>query len=64
MNKDEKQIKVIKSQRLCGYLMWRGFVLAGMDVDKYSDTGRNVFFFNKTPELEEAVGDYLKIKNN
>ncbi|MGG1600963.1 DUF5659 domain-containing protein [Paenibacillus naphthalenovorans] len=48
---------VIKSQRLAGYLMMRGFVLKGMgENDRYP--GRNVFFFKNSPELVQAIESY------
>lgn len=37
------EIFYIKSQRLCGYLMSRGFVL--QDMQKSLDHGRNIFMF-------------------
>lgn len=56
-----KQIKCIKNMRLAGYLMQRGFVL--VDIAKNTDgSGRNVFFFNDTTELNNAMSKYLREK--
>lgn len=46
------------SQRLAGFLMQSGFVLMGVSKDKKSS--RNVFLFNKSEALEEAVEEYRK----
>lgn len=47
----------IYSQRLAGYLMYHGFVLVGM---RQSDdgSGRNVFYFNDSPQLQELINRY------
>lgn len=57
MNNDQIN-KTIYSQRLAGTLMLKGFVLAGMERNKDSDSGRNVFFFKDSPELEAAIKEY------
>lgn len=44
--------------RLAGYLMQRGFVLVDMQPD-LKKSGRNVFFFNDTPQLKSAVDEYM-----
>lgn len=49
------------SLRLAGYLMQRGFVLVAMKPDK-KHARRNVFFFNESQELHDAVGDYMANK--
>lgn len=51
------KMKTIFSQRLCGSLMMRGFVLVDMRPNT-DGTGRNVFFFNDTPELNNAIAEY------
>ena len=59
----------IKTQKLAGYLMMRGFVLKGLIPDNTinANTKRNIFMFNNTYELNNAINDYKqinKIKNN
>jgi len=54
----------IKSQKLAGYLMMRGFVLKGVKPDTTQNTKRNMFMFNNTYELANAINDYKQIKNN
>jgi len=53
----------IKSQKLAGYLMMRGFVLKGIKPDTTQNTKRNIFLFNNTYELINAINDYKLIKN-
>lgn len=50
----ETKTVTIFRQRLVGYLLLRGFVLAGMRPDR-EGTGRNVFFFKDTPEIRKAM---------
>lgn len=38
--------------------MQRGFVLIDMQPD-LKKTGRNVFFFNDTPQLKSAIDKYM-----
>jgi len=56
----------IKTQKLAGYLMMRGFVLKGLIPDNTinANTKRNIFMFNNTYELTNAINDYKQIKNN
>lgn len=55
---NDKPMKVIRSQKLAGTLMVRGFVLVKMEKDNCSDSGRNVFFFNDSPQLDNAIREY------
>ena len=56
----------IKTQKLAGYLMMRGFVLKGLIPDNNinANNKRNIFMFNNTYELTNAINDYKQIKNN
>ena len=58
----------IKTQKLAGYLMMRGFVLKGLipdnTINTNTNTKRNIFMFNNTYELTNAINDYKQIKNN
>lgn len=50
---------VVTSQRVAGHLMMRGFVLKGIGENrKYP--GRNVFFFNKTPQLVAEIAEFTQ----
>ena len=51
----------IKSQKLAGYLMMRGFVLKELKPNITENTKRNIFMFNNTYELNQAINDYKKI---
>lgn len=51
----------IKSMRLAGYLMTRGFVLHSMKPDLESNR-RNIFLFTNCPELVCAINDYKQMK--
>lgn len=59
---NEQTNKTIYSQKLAGTLMVKGFVLAGMETNKKSDSGRNVFFFKNSPELEAAIEEYKQTR--
>lgn len=60
----EKKIKckTIFSQKLAGYLLMRGFVLAESRKD-YKNPERNLFFFFESPELLGAITDYTNNQN-
>lgn len=47
------------SARMAGYLLMTGFVVLEMRKDQ--KTRRNVFIFNDSEELNEAIEDYKKL---
>jgi len=49
------------SLRLAGYLMLQGFVLKLIRDDIKSK--RKIFIFNDSPDLQNAIQDYLRFKN-
>ncbi|MDB8698671.1 DUF5659 domain-containing protein [[Ruminococcus] gnavus] len=49
---------MVYSQKLTGYLMQKGFVLIDMRPD-LKKSGRNIFFFNDTPQLKSAIDEYM-----
>lgn len=53
---NEKTI-VVFSQKLCGWLMFMGFVLVDMR-QSYKGDGRNVFFFNNSEEIRKRIAEY------
>ncbi|AFM40990.1 hypothetical protein Desaci_2015 [Desulfosporosinus acidiphilus SJ4] len=56
----------IKSMRLAGFLMQRGFVLHSVIPDRF-DTAmpkRNVFTFTNCPELIDAIDDYKQMRGS
>ena len=55
---EEKKNFIVYSQKLTGYLMQKGFVLIDMRPD-LKKSGRNVFFFNDTPQLKSAIDEYM-----
>lgn len=57
MQNAETPTLTIYSQKLAGYLMQRGFVLIDMQED-IKPTGRNVFLFKNTPQLQSAMDEY------
>lgn len=58
----DSNLKLIFSMKLAGYLMQRGFVL--LDMRKNTDqSNRNVFIFNESDELRNAIDDYSREKN-
>ena len=52
----------VKSQRLAGFLMMRGFVLHGMKLD--IDSNRNIFLFTNSKELLGAIETYKQMKGD
>ena len=57
---DSKMITIF-SQKLAGYLMMNYFVLVSMRPNK-NNTGKNVFFFNDTPDLQMAIEEYKTLR--
>lgn len=57
---DSKMITIF-SQKLAGYLMMHSFVLVSMRQNK-NNTGKNVFFFNDTPDLQMAIEEYKTLR--
>ena len=53
----------IFNQKLCGFLMQKGFVLVGMAENKHH-VGKNVFFFNESDELHKAIKEFKNMKIN
>ncbi|MED0758849.1 DUF5659 domain-containing protein [Aneurinibacillus thermoaerophilus] len=49
---------VVKNMRLAGKLMARGFVLKDMKPDN-DGSGRNVFLFNNSRQLIDAINEIL-----
>lgn len=56
--REEKKKFIVYSQKLTGYLMQNGFVLIDMRPD-LKKSGRNIFFFNDTPQLKSAIDEYM-----
>ena len=54
---ENKKYKIIYNQSLAGFLMMRRFVLINMRPDNQV-SGRNVFFFVDSPELQKAINEY------
>ena len=50
-------MKTIFSQKLAGMLMQKGFVLVEMRQNT-NGNGKNVFYFNNSPELDKIVSEY------
>ena len=58
MNNIEKSKTIaIYSMKLAGMLMQQGFVLLSMDRN-LNGSGRNVFFFNDSPDLQKLITEY------
>lgn len=58
---NERKMKTIFSMKLAGILMQKGFVLVDMcpNTDK---SGKNVFYFNDSPDLERIIEEYKSRK--
>lgn len=53
-------IITIFSQRLAGYLMYKGFVLGNIKPDD-DRSGRNVFFFKNSENIQKTIKEYRKL---
>ena len=60
-NAAKRKTFTIFSQRLAGYLMLRGFVLAGIGKSDVDPT-RSVFHFYDSNELRNAIKSYKGLK--
>ena len=54
---NERKMKTIFSMKLAGLLMQKGFVLVEMRPNT-NGNGKNVFYFNDSPELEKVIDEY------
>ena len=54
-----EKLKTIRiySMKLAGIAMSRGFVLLSMEKNN-DGSGRNVFFFNDSPDLQKLITEY------
>lgn len=52
-----EKYQIIFNMALAGYLMQKGFVLINMRSDNRG-SGRNVFFFNNSSELQKEIASY------
>lgn len=53
----ERKMKTIFSMKLAGVLMQNGFVLVDMKPNT-NGSGKNVFYFNDSQDLEKIVTQY------
>lgn len=51
---------LVKKQHLVGWLMMKGFKLKRMPPDE-KNPKFNVFIFNNSEQLQEAITDYFKL---
>lgn len=57
----KQKYMAIFSLRMAGYLMMHGFVL--MDLRNHIDgSGRKVFYFINSDELEKVMNDYKRLR--
>lgn len=56
---DTKMITIF-NQKLCGYLMMKGFVLVSISKNNHC-ARKNVFFFNNSDELQKAIEEYKEM---
>lgn len=57
MNNIKKPTVPIFSMKLAGIAMTKGFVLLSMERN-YDGSGKNVFYFNDSPELRNLMAEY------
>lgn len=58
----KQKFMTIFSQRLAGYLMMNGFVLMNIR-DHIDGSGKKVFYFVDSPQLEKSMKEYKKMTN-
>lgn len=56
------KVYLVRSQRLAGNLMTKGFVLLGMEPDR-NYPSRNIFKFSNSEPLRNAIEEYKQIKS-
>ena len=56
---NERKLKTIFSMKLAGVLMQNGFVLVVMRPNT-NGSGKNVFYFNDSPELEKILTQFKR----
>ena len=49
---------IVMSQKLAGYLMQRGFVLQKLKPTNKDGVRRNIFIFNESEQLINAIHEY------
>ena len=54
---NERKLKTIFNMKLAGVLMQNGFVLVDMRPN-INGSGKNVFYFNDSPELEKMINQF------
>jgi len=59
-NRSELKTFYVKSMKLAGYLMMKGFVLHNVKPEENSN--RNIFLFTNSPQLLKAIEQYKQTK--
>jgi hypothetical protein len=59
---DKDNYSMIKSRRLCGFLLFKGFTLINSSPDK-KDPNKTVYWFNNSNDLVESIHQYMDLKN-
>lgn len=52
--------KVIRTQRLCGWLMYKGYIMLRMDKNK-KDPRYDVYIFRHDDGIEAEIDNYVNI---
>lgn len=60
-DKPPRNVIIIYSPRMAGYLMMRGFYIIGMQPNK-KQPGKNCFSFFESQALQDAMQDYIDRK--
>lgn len=58
----QKKCIPIYSQKLCGILLTKGFVLQGVAANQKLP-GKNVFYFNESDSLKSEIENYTLLRN-
>lgn len=58
-----KMLKLIKTQRLAGWLMYKGYILVRTDKDR-KNPNYDLYIFRNDNGIEEEIDNYVKLHNN
>ena len=57
---ERTEYSMIRSMRLAGFLMYKGYKIINMSKDKFNND-RKLFWFATTPELIETIREYNRL---
>lgn len=55
--------KLVKTSRLAGWLMYKGYILLRTDKDR-TNPNYNIYVFRKDIGIEKEIDDYVQLHSN